>query len=84
MADEKKTQGKDKKPGFLDSVKGFFKRTVKYLKDTKSELKKVVWPSKKQVQNNTVVVICVVAIAAVVLIALDFAFGGVMHLLIGA
>ena len=58
-------------------------RLGKYFKDTKSELKKVVWPSKKQVRINTITVLVVVLIAAVVLVVLDLVFGGVIHLLIG-
>ena len=72
----KKNDGK-KKVSFFDKVKNFFKGIGKYFKDTKSELKKVVWPSK-----NTVIV--VVLVAAVVLILLDLIFGGAIHLLIGA
>ena len=41
----KKNDGK-KKVSFFDKVKNFFKGIGKYFKDTKSELKKVVWPSK--------------------------------------
>ena len=66
----KKNDGK-KKVSFFDKVKNFFKGIGKYFKDTKSELKKVVWPSKNDV-------------AAVVLILLDLIFGGAIHLLIGA
>lgn len=36
---------------------GFFKRVAKYFREMKSELKKVVWPTKKQLINNTVVVV---------------------------
>ena len=79
----KKNDGK-KKVSFFDKVKNFFKGIGKYFKDTKSELKKVVWPSKKDTKNNTIVVLVVVAIAAVVMIALDAIFGGVMGLIIGA
>ena len=43
MADEKK-------PGFFKRIASGIKR---FFKDTKSELKKVVWPSKKTVLNNT-------------------------------
>ena len=73
-----------KKVSFFGKVKNFFKGIGKYFKDTKSELKKVVWPSKHDVKNNTITVIVVVLIAAVVLIALDLIFGGAIHLLIGA
>ncbi len=66
------------------AVKRFFGRIVKFFRDTKSELKKVVWPSKEDTKNNTVVVLVVVAISAVTMIALDAAFGGIMGLIIGA
>lgn len=72
-----------KKVPFGTRVKNFFGRIAKYFKDTKSELKKVVWPSKKQVKTNTITVVAVVLIAAVVLIVLDLIFGGVIGLLIG-
>ena len=41
------------------------------IKDTKSELKKVVWPSRKQVVNGTVVVVVLVAILGVLIFAFD-------------
>ena len=82
MADKKETGAK--KQGFLAGVKNFFGRIGRFLKETRSELKKVVWPSKKQTKNNTIVVIVVIIIAALVLIALDFAFGEIMSLLVGA
>jgi len=40
----------EKKPGFFARVKG-------YLVDFKGEAKKIVWPSKKQLINNTLVVL---------------------------
>ena len=40
----------------------------------KSEVKKIVWPSWKQVLKNTAVVIVVVLICAVIIGALDYAF----------
>ena len=78
----------EKKPGFVArmkaAVKGFCNRVAKFFRDTKSELKKVVWPSKADVKTNTIVVLVTVAIAAVVMIALDAIFGGVLGPIIGA
>ena len=68
----------------MGKVKNFFKGIAKYFKDTKSELKKVVWPSKKDVKTNTITVLVVVIVAAVVLIVLDLIFGGAIHLVVGA
>ena len=90
MADKKSSntaaqaQSDKKKTSFFGKVKNFFKGIAKYFKDTKSELKKVVWPSKKDVKTNTVTVIAVVLIAAIVLIVLDLIFGGAIHLVVGA
>ena len=75
---------KKKKTSFFGKVKNFFKGIAKYFKDTKSELKKVVWPGKKDVKTNTITVIAVVLIAAIVLIVLDLIFGGAIHLVVGA
>ena len=66
------------------AVKNFFGKCAKFFRDTKSELKKVVWPSKEDVKTNTVVVLVTVAIAAVVMILLDAIFGGILGLIIGA
>lgn len=45
-----------------------------FWKDFKAELKRVIWPAPKQLINNTVAVITIVLITAVVVFALDFAF----------
>ncbi|MDD6319946.1 MAG: preprotein translocase subunit SecE [Oscillospiraceae bacterium] len=80
----KKADNGKKKVPFTTKVKNFFGRIIKYFRDTKSELKKVVWPSKKDIRTNTITVLVVVAIAAVSLILIDLAFGGIIQLLIGA
>ena len=56
----------------------------KWFREMRSELKKVVWPSKADVKTNTIVVLVTVAIAAVVMILLDAIFGGILGLIIGA
>ena len=84
QSDKPKKNDGVKKVSFFGKVKNFFKGIGKYFKDTKSELKKVVWPSKHDVKIYTITVIAVVLIAAGVLIALYLIFGGAIHLLIGA
>ena len=50
-------------------------------KGFKSELKKIVWPSKKQVLKNTGIVLVIILICSLAIIALDYAFnGGIMAL----
>ncbi len=41
------------------------------LKDTKAELKKVVWPTKKQIINNTVWVLVLVIMVSAVVLGID-------------
>lgn len=83
MAD--KTEKKEKGfKGFLASVKNFFGRIGKFFRDTASEMKKVVWPSRKQVLNNTGVVAVVVIVAAVAIMILDAVFGLGLNLLLRA
>ena len=43
-------------------------------KDFRAELKRVIWPTPKQLFNNTVAVITVVLITAAIVFVLDFAF----------
>lgn len=45
-----------------------------FFKDFKAELKKVIWPTPKQLVNNTVAVITIVLLIAVIVFVLDFAF----------
>lgn len=45
-----------------------------FFKDFKAELKKVIWPTPKQLVNNTVAVITIVLITAAIVFVLDVAF----------
>ena len=49
----------------------FGKRIAKWWREMKSELKKVVWPSSKQVVNNTIVAVVVIVISAIVIWGFD-------------
>ena len=57
-------------------------KLVKYFKDTKAELKKVTWPSKKQIKNNTAIIIVFILIISVFLFVFDLAFGGLRQALL--
>ncbi len=43
---------------------GFFKKIGKWFREMKSELKKVIWPTSKQLTNNTVVSVVVILVSA--------------------
>ena len=70
MADEKK-------PGFFKRITSGIKR---FFKDSKGEMKKIVWPSKKTVLNNTGIVIIVLAAFSVGIGVIDFIFNALVSL----
>ena len=45
-----------------------------FFKDFKAELKKVIWPTPKQLVNNTVAVVTIVLITAAIVFVLDVIF----------
>ena len=67
------SEKKDKK-----SAKKEPNKIAKWFKDLRIEFKKVVWPTKETVINNTAVVLAVVVGAALIVGGLDFGF---LHLL---
>ena len=74
---EKKAQKSEKK-----SNPGFFAKVSRWLRELKSELKKVQWPTGKQTMNNTVIVISCVAVVGAFIWVFDFAAGGLIKALI--
>ncbi len=53
---------------------GIFRRVGKSIKATKSEFKKVVWPTRKQLLNNTMIVIAALIIIGLIIFGLDTLF----------
>ena len=73
-APEKKQ--KEKKPNKQNGVS-------KYFRDLKGEFKKIVWPSKKQIINNTIVVIVAIVVCGVFIWAMDLGLSALMKLFLG-
>ena len=86
MAEEKKTNTAPAKAVTAvkkdDTKPGFFKRAVKWFREMKSELKKVVWPTRKDLFNNTLVSVVVMILSAIVLWGFDMLASGLVHALI--
>ena len=57
----------------------FAAKISRFFKDLKGEMKKIVWPGKKQIINNTGIVIAVVVACSVVIGGFDY----LLNLLIG-
>lgn len=79
---EQAVQAKKDKKSEKHSKPSIFARVAKWLKDMKSELKKVQWPSKKQTVNNTGIVIACVGVVGLFIWIFDFAASGLINALI--
>ena len=64
---------KDKKPN----------RVARWLKDLKGELKKVTWPTKKELINATLAVVCFVAAFTLIIWLMDLAVTPAFKWLVG-
>lgn len=71
-----KNKGAEKNPIVPEKVK-------KYLRDTRGEFKKIAWPSFSTVVRNTLVVLAMCAVTAVVIIVVDLICGELVNLLLG-
>ena len=75
MAEKNKTKSAPAKPVTAvkkdDSKPGFFKRVGKWFREMKSELKKVIWPTRKTLFNNTLVSLVMMVASAVVIWGFD-------------
>lgn len=50
---------------------GYLARFAKYVEDTRDELKKCSWPSREELRDTTVLVLCTIGILAVFLLVVD-------------
>jgi len=72
-----KTKGKAaKREGLID-------RIVRYLKETRAEIRKVTWPTRQEAINLTGIVLAVTVFMATLLALLDLLFSKVFVLIIG-
>lgn len=76
VTEEKKDKKKSEKPEKKEPNK-----VAKWFKDLRIEFKKVVWPSKKTVFDNTSIVLAVVVASAVLVGLLDTGFLALMRLI---
>jgi len=74
MAAQRK-KASDRKKG---EKKGIWKTITQFLKDVQIEMKKVIWPSREEVMNYTIVVLITVAVVSTFILVMDF---GLQHVL---
>jgi len=74
---EKKVSGSAKKP---NAFVAFCKKAVKFFRDCKGEVKRIVWPTPRSVFKSTGVVIIVVAVLGLFVFGLDTLFMNLLGL----
>ena len=55
---------------------------IRYLKETRAELKKVNWPSRREATNLTLIVIAVTTFMALLLGTIDYVFAKLFELIL--
>ncbi|MDR1693407.1 MAG: preprotein translocase subunit SecE [Oscillospiraceae bacterium] len=66
----------EKKPSIFVKIGS---RLNRWFRETKSELKKVVWPTRKQLINNTAIVLVALVVVGVAIAGLDTVFTYFIH-----
>jgi len=68
---------------FLQKVIDRFHELTKFLREVRSEMRKVVWPTRQQTVNYTLVVVVAVVLVAGLISITDAAFGAVIRRVLG-
>ena len=74
---------KKEKIGFFKRIGNFFKRIGRFFKNMWHELKKVTWPTKKELINATLAVMCFVAAFTLIIWLMDLAVTPAFKWLVG-
>ena len=61
-------------------LKNIFNKINNFIKEAISELRKVIWPTKKDLKNSTIVVISTIIIASIFIGLIDIFFTKVLTL----
>ena len=76
-------ENKNTKPGFGQRVVDFFKGIGKAFKNMYHELKKVTWPTRKELINYSVVVFVFMIVMGVIIGVFDLGAGALIRLITG-
>ncbi|HHY13611.1 MAG TPA: preprotein translocase subunit SecE [Thermoanaerobacterales bacterium] len=61
---------------------GIIKRIGKFFREVRSEMRKVIWPNRKELVNYTGVVVASVVVVSIIIWVLDTFFSGVISMII--
>ncbi|MFV2018808.1 preprotein translocase subunit SecE [Micromonospora sp. LOL_023] len=74
-ATQSKAESSEGKPkAKSDTRVGFFGRIIRFIREVVAELRKVIWPTRKELLTYTAVVVVFIAVMLSIVAGLDFAF----------
>ena len=73
---------KKAKPSFGQRCVGFFKNIGRFFRNMWHELKKVTWPTKKDVLNYSLVVFAFMVVMGIIIGVIDFGSGALVDLIV--
>ena len=82
MAKAAENTNKNAKPGFAERVSNFFKGIGKAFKNMYHELKKVTWPTKKELINYSVVVFVFMIVMGIIIGVIDLGAGALINMIV--
>lgn len=62
-------------------LKNNFNKIINFIKEAIAELKKVIWPTKKELKNSTIVVIFTIIVASIFIGLTDMFFTKILTLI---
>jgi preprotein translocase subunit SecE len=71
------------RPALRPNITNQSRGITKFLAEVRSELKKVVWPTREEATNLTALVVGISVLVGFVLGMIDYAFSELFHLLLG-
>ena len=66
----------------MNRIKQFFEKTKRFFRELRAELRKVVWPTRKETMQYTMIVVSTVAAVSLFIWVIDSVFSGLLRLII--
>jgi preprotein translocase subunit SecE len=66
----------------MNRIKQFFEKTKRFFRELRAELRKVVWPTRKETMQYTMIVVSTVAVISLFIWVIDSVFSGLLRLII--
>jgi len=66
----------------MNRIMKFLEKTKRFFRELRSELRKVVWPTRKETMQYTMIVVATVAVISLFIWIVDSVFSGLLRLII--